>query len=143
MEEGHDSKGYEVGYGKPPIHSRFSKGQSGNRRGRPKGAKNLKTELAEELNQKVLVHEGGRSIKITKRRAIAKILIAQTIKGNARFTNTLVGTVIRAEEPGDTAAAAERPFTESDREILDNYNRRLLEQANAADQAEPKKDDSK
>jgi phage terminase large subunit-like protein len=38
---------YEVGYGKPPASSRFRKGQSGNRSGRPKGTKNLKTDLLE------------------------------------------------------------------------------------------------
>jgi len=38
-----------VGYGNPPKESRFKKGQSGNRRGRPKGSKNLKTDLTEEL----------------------------------------------------------------------------------------------
>lgn len=29
-----DQTGYEIGYGKPPKHSRFKKGQSGNPRGR-------------------------------------------------------------------------------------------------------------
>ena len=42
---------YEVGYGKPPRHTRFTKGQSGNPRGRPPGAKNLKTLLSEALNE--------------------------------------------------------------------------------------------
>ena len=36
---------YEVGYGKPPKDSQFKKGESGNKRGRPKGVKNLKTEV--------------------------------------------------------------------------------------------------
>ena len=40
-----DEGDHEVGYGKPPRHSQFIKGQSGNRRGRPAGAKNLKTLL--------------------------------------------------------------------------------------------------
>jgi hypothetical protein len=30
-------KKYAVGYGKPPAHSRFRKGVSGNRGGRPRG----------------------------------------------------------------------------------------------------------
>jgi hypothetical protein len=34
---GDDSNGYEVGYGKPPAHSRFQPGQSGNRSAAAKG----------------------------------------------------------------------------------------------------------
>jgi Family of unknown function (DUF5681) len=30
---------YRVGYGKPPLETRFKQGQSGNPRGRPRGAK--------------------------------------------------------------------------------------------------------
>jgi Family of unknown function (DUF5681) len=46
---------YEVGRGKPPVHSRFKKGQSGNPRGRP--AKNLAVLLAAALNETVTVTE--------------------------------------------------------------------------------------
>ena len=42
---------YEVGYGKPPRHTRFTKGRSGNPRGRSPGAKNLKTLLSEALSE--------------------------------------------------------------------------------------------
>lgn len=40
--------GYEVGYGKPPRHSQFKKGQSGNRKGRPKGALNSAVHVCDE-----------------------------------------------------------------------------------------------
>ena len=40
---------YATNYRKPPLHTRFEKGQSGNPRGRP--AKNLATLLAAALNQ--------------------------------------------------------------------------------------------
>jgi hypothetical protein len=38
---------YEVGYKRPPRNTRFCKGQTGNPHGRPKGARNIKTDLAE------------------------------------------------------------------------------------------------
>jgi hypothetical protein len=44
---------YDVGYGKPPPHTQFQKGVSGNPRGRPKGSKNLKTLARKVMNTKV------------------------------------------------------------------------------------------
>src|SRR6516164_8153933 len=58
---------YEVGYRKPPRHTRFNKGQSGNPKGRPGGAKNLSTLLNEALNELVIVAENGGRRKISKR----------------------------------------------------------------------------
>ena len=39
---------YRIGYGKPPKESRFQPGQSGNPRGRPRGAKNKRPALNED-----------------------------------------------------------------------------------------------
>src|SRR5437868_15411219 len=63
---------YEVGYGKPPRHSRFKRGQSGNPRGRARGAKNLRTLLSEALNECVIVTENGGRRKGTQREATIK-----------------------------------------------------------------------
>ena len=57
---------YRVGYGRPPRHSRFAKGQSGNPMGRPGGAKNFSTLLAEALNELVAVAENGARRKISR-----------------------------------------------------------------------------
>lgn len=68
---------YQVGYGKPPRHSRFPKGQSGNRRGRPKGNLNLTTVLQKALMENVAVEEQGtrkhmRKIDVAIRQQINK-----------------------------------------------------------------------
>jgi S-adenosylmethionine/arginine decarboxylase-like enzyme len=52
-----------VGYGKPPLHTRFKKGQSGNPRGRPRGAKNLSTLVSDALDQTVVV-PGNESVTV-------------------------------------------------------------------------------
>ncbi len=51
---------YAVGYGKPPLPTRFKPGQPAKPRGRPRGARNWKTLLTEALDRRVLVTEGGR-----------------------------------------------------------------------------------
>lgn len=60
------SKDYEVGHGRPPLATRFKPGQSGNPKGRPKGAKNLSTLALEKLQAKVPVREGGRERRMSK-----------------------------------------------------------------------------
>jgi Family of unknown function (DUF5681) len=86
---------YEVGYKKPPEDSRFKRGESGNPNGRPKGIKNLKTDLVEELQEKIPVREGDRSVEISKQRLIVKTLVTKTLRGDARITNTLVNLISR------------------------------------------------
>jgi hypothetical protein len=57
---------YDVGYGKPPKHTQFTKGRSGNPRGRQRGSKNLATIIDEELTRPVTVVENGKRTKISK-----------------------------------------------------------------------------
>src|SRR5208282_1589858 len=73
---------YEVGYRKPPKHSRFKKGQSGNPRGKPRGTKNSATLLKQALLASVLVKQNGHQTKTTKLRVIVTRLIHQAMKGD-------------------------------------------------------------
>jgi hypothetical protein len=63
-----------VGPGRPPLHTRFQKGQSGNPGGRR--TKSLPALLANALNETVVVTIDGRRRKITKREAIVTQMVA-------------------------------------------------------------------
>ncbi|WP_369722061.1 DUF5681 domain-containing protein [Bradyrhizobium sp. LLZ17] len=54
-----------LGYGRPPQHSRFKPGQSGNPRGRPKGSLNFTTDLKNTLLAPVALNDGGKSRRVT------------------------------------------------------------------------------
>jgi hypothetical protein len=83
MAENDDSSS---GYGRPPLHSRFKPGQSGNPRGRPKGAVSFKSDLLDELSETIAVREDGGEVRITKQRAIVKNLVAASIGGDPKAT---------------------------------------------------------
>ena len=108
----------EVGFGKPPVHSRFRKGCSGNSKGRPKGTKNLRTDLTEVLQERITVTEGDRKVRMSKQRAIVMTLIAKTLKGDSRITTTLLNTMFRALGFADTAADVEQPLDANEQELL-------------------------
>ena len=77
-------KEYDVGYARPPRHTRFRKGQSGNPRGRPRGHRNLASDLVDELNERIVVREGETRRTMTKQRGMLKALVARGLKGDTR-----------------------------------------------------------
>jgi hypothetical protein len=83
------SDDYEVGYGRPPKHSQWKKGQSGNKRGRPKGAESLRSILDEEQNELVTITENGVTKRISKMHVAVKAAFAKAMKGDARALNQL------------------------------------------------------
>ena len=120
---------YEVGYKKPPEDSRFKKGESGNPSGRPKGIKNLKTDLVEELQEKIPVREGDRSVEISKQRLIVKTLVTKTLRGDARITNTLVNLISRLLDLDGTVAETDQSLSADEQEVLAVLEARLLRKA--------------
>src|SRR5258706_1301318 len=53
--------GFTVGYKKPPHHSRFQPGRSGNPHGRQKGVRNLGSDVKRTLEVPVRLNEQGRT----------------------------------------------------------------------------------
>jgi Family of unknown function (DUF5681) len=126
---------YEVGYGKPPQHSRFRKGQCGNPRGRPKGSKNLATIVGEALDQKVVVNEGGRRRKITKREAVITQLVNRSAQADLKATQMLLGLMHEIERRGETASAEAKTFSDKDRQVLAVLRARLAGDTQGDDDA--------
>lgn len=76
---------YEVGYKKPPAHTRFKNGQSGNPNGRPKGRKKgygLKEAVSRALDARIALRENGRVRRMSKRDAWATKLVNDGLKGH-------------------------------------------------------------
>lgn len=84
-----DGANYLVGYRRPPVHTRFKPGQSGNPSGRVKGSKNLKSLFHQILNEQIALIDGSQSKKVTKAEAIMRRLVIGALKGDSRSQMTL------------------------------------------------------
>ena len=121
-----NERNYEIGYGKPPPHTRFKKGQSGNPRGRPPGAKNLKTLLSEALNEMVVVTENGGRRKVTKRRAIITQLVNRSATADFRAIKILLDIVRDIERQSELTTPEISNFSEADEKVLEQIKARFL-----------------
>ncbi len=115
---------YGVGYGKPPLHSRFKKGQSGNPKGRPKGALNLATVLLKTLRERVVINENGRRAEITKLEAALKQLVNKSASGDLRALSQLIGLTLTAEQSATAEMAPAEVLHEFDQKVLRRFLKR-------------------
>jgi Family of unknown function (DUF5681) len=112
--ENKESGDYEIGYAKPPLHTRFRKGHSSNPNGRPRGSKSFATLVNKALEQPVVLRKNGRTM--TKRELLAEQLVNKAASGDYRATRLLTVELApslekRAADPpqrGLSATAAER-----------------------------------
>jgi hypothetical protein len=120
-----DERVYEVGYGKPPRHTRFVKGRSGNPRGRPPGANNTKTLLNKALNELVVVTENGGRRKVSKREAIVTQLVNRSAKADYRAIQILLGMLRDIEGRAEPGTTDPDTFIEADQQIIQRIQARL------------------
>jgi hypothetical protein len=86
---------YEVGYKKPPKATRFVKGQSGNRKGRPRNTRNFKTDLRSVLDEDLMLTVGGEQVKLSACRAMLVALRNKALKGDVRAIGLFVNLLER------------------------------------------------
>src|SRR6516225_3957502 len=115
---------YEVGYGKPPRHTQFEKGQSGNPRGRPSGSKNLATLVNEALNETVIVVENGRRRTIPQREAFAKQVVNRSTKADWRAAKILLDIAPDVESQS-ALETVESSFSAEDDKVIEQIKARL------------------
>jgi len=82
---------YQVGFGKPPKHTQFKKGQSGNPSGRPKGSLSFASILNNALYEKVVVNEGGQKITRTKFEVMLIQALNKAVAGDLKAAQFISG----------------------------------------------------
>ena len=87
-----------VGYKNPPKDTQFKPGRSGNPSGRPKGSRNLRTDLMEELAAKIVVTEGGQQRTISKQQALVKAMMAKGMKGDTSAGKAIFNLALGFEQ---------------------------------------------
>lgn len=104
-----------VGYKRPPVHSRFKPGQSGNPSGRAKGSQNLKTLFNKILKEQVSLREGVGVRQVSKAEALMRGLVIAALKGDTRS----IGTLFRFAEQAGQFDEPSAPVTEIRRIIIE------------------------
>lgn len=98
---------YEVGYGRPPVNTRFKKGQSGNPAGRRKGVRTVNALIKDALEERVVVTIKGQRQSISKLEAAAIQMANQAAAGD-RHAIKLALDVLSAAEAQEEALRAGR-----------------------------------
>jgi hypothetical protein len=137
-----DDDNDKVGYGRPPKHSRFKPGQSGNPKGRRKGTNNFRTDVRKALRRPVTITRNGRPYKISTQNALLLALCAAALKGD-RYARESVLKLGHAYN-NDTGVVTDALSTD-DAAILEIYKARILsgaaESARTADADREASDD--
>jgi hypothetical protein len=114
---------YKIGYSKPPLHTRFKKGNPGRR---PRRARNLGVLLEEALAKRVAVTtEGGRRRRIARRELGIARLADKFAAGDPQAVKLLLSLLLELERRTPPEPAERPPLDDADRLVIENLLARL------------------
>jgi hypothetical protein len=113
-------------YRLPPRKYQFKKGQSGNPKGRPKGARSLPALVDLALSQSITARIGGRAVRMTNREAMVLRYVDQAKNGDLKAFAMLLKLDPRAKhlELDSEAADAKAPISTEDQMLLAAFLKR-------------------
>jgi hypothetical protein len=127
---------YTVGFGKPPKHSRFLKGQSGNPNGRPKGSLNPATILEQACRERILVTKNGRTHHASKFQASMWQLMNKAASGDLNAIKQLLGWLMSTSQFAQTEVPMSVP-RESDALVMATIVDRIRHSEVLSSETEP------
>jgi hypothetical protein len=89
---------YEVGFGRPPKHTQFKKGRSGNPKGRPKCSKNVHALIRKILDTKVIAKGPGGSRSMTMQEAMIRQLFNKAANGDLKAIQHVIQLIKEVQE---------------------------------------------
>ncbi|MFZ0603103.1 MAG: DUF5681 domain-containing protein [Roseiarcus sp.] len=110
----------KIGYKRPPLHTRFRSGMSGNPRGRQKGVRNFAADVKRTLEIPVTLSENGKSKRVSTQEALILRLREKALKGDARALETLL-SLARTHNEDFVGQSQGRSLAVEDQTILDAY----------------------
>jgi hypothetical protein len=115
----------KVGYKRPPRHTRFRRGESGNPGGRQPGVRNFATDVKAALKAPVALSEKGKTRRVSTQEAVLLRLKEKALKGDPRALEQIIrlAQIFNGDSPDD--ALGGQDMLAEDRQILDAYTEAL------------------
>ena len=109
---------YDVGYGKPPKHTQFQKGQSGNPSGKSKTEASTEIKLKKLLKGEIAVNKSGTQVTMTQQDVMLQALVNKAMKGDLaaiKYINELTGLDL-----SDVSITPAYTLTEADFQVMNS-----------------------
>jgi Family of unknown function (DUF5681) len=127
----------KVGYKRPPVHTRFQPGKSGNPRGRQKGVRNFAADVKHSLEIPVTVNEKGRPKRVSTQVAVILRAREKALKGDARPLEMYLGLARMHNNDDPSGRSGGLEMTSEDQAILDAYAEEIRSRKPAGAEPEP------